>query len=198
MSDQVKGVIESLKDDGGKKGRFGVQHRVSLSINGEWYSGFFNKSAESLRLAEGKLVKFDVVEKNGYKNIDTKSLQVSTSAPVSVAARPGGSGNSTIEGATVGNALNNAVLMAIAMGDTSPANIHRLAGIIVTVGQKVRAGELEPAVEAPAASSAKPKPATRAKPKPSPEPEPDEGFDDGPEGEDEPAFDDDFGDDIPF
>lgn len=217
---KVEGTIEQVYDNGPKKGRFGTQHRITIVVDGERYSGFFSKSAEALGLEEGKTASFTATQNGEYWNVDTKSLKVS--GPSKPSGKPSGkpqsysgSGNAGIK---VGHALNNAVNLAIADGDLTVDNIHRHAVRILALSVKLESQfdniiEMAPKVlqackeeekgseespesepEAPPPSKAKSKKApakSKAKAVPPPEEDEEEGED---VGDEEPAWDD----DIPF
>lgn len=220
----VKGVVQKFKDAGPQKGKFGIQHRISLQVEGEWYSGFFGKSAESLKLRDGCVVSFTYTEKGDFKNIDVKSLQVSepaeqpakVDAPAATSKPAYRSGDAGIK---VGHAINNAVQLGVAAGKTDIKSLHGFAVDILTLSRKLE-GQYEQIVAvadkkiaagtvgaAPAEKSAatpekaaetpkpKAKPGPKPKPKPAPEPEPEyEEQEETAEPDAEPDFDD----DIPF
>lgn len=227
MTQQIKGIIEAANDKGAIKGKFGTQYRVSIKVDGEWYNGFMNKSAESLGLEEGRLVTFTAVQKGDFLNIDPKSLKVSP-APAEASGskapaqgKPAYSGNSSTAGIKVGHAINNAVNLAIAEGKTDLRTIHTHAARILALSVKLEAqfptivgkadeiyakatGEAEQSAPAEKASSAEGKKTTKApaKKKAAPPPPPEEEEEEG-EGEeaDQPDEQDSgpsFDDDIPF
>ena len=76
----IKGVAEKVWDNGKTKGRFGWQHRITIEVDGERYSGFFKKSADELGLEEGSFVQFSYTENGEYKNIDVKTFECSEGA----------------------------------------------------------------------------------------------------------------------
>lgn len=230
MSNVIKGVAEAVSSKEGKPHpKYGVSYQTSIKVNGVWYGAFTKKSAEQLGLAKDRLVSFTWVENGEYKNFDPKSLSVSTtqgtdSTPTASGSAPtkaaySGGSNSGIK---VGHAINNAVQLAVAKGDTSLKAIHGHAVDIITLSVKLEgqfdriiavaqkklaeATEGKPdvaasATPAKAASSPKTEPAAKtakakAKPAPAPEPEP-EAEEDVP-APDETSAEPEFNDDIPF
>lgn len=160
MTNTVKGIISGLKDNGPTKGKYGTQYRIGFKVDGEMYSGFFGKDADSLGLEDGKLVTFTYTEKGEYKNIDAKSLKVSAVAKAdvpssSVAAKATGK----IAGVTVGMALNNATLLLANGVVKAPeggvlATLEKVAKGILSLSAKLEAGGVAPAAPVAAAKPA--------------------------------------------
>jgi len=156
----VKGIISGVKDNGPTKGKYGTQYRIGFVVDGERYSGFFGKSAEGLGLEDGKLVTFTYTEKGEYKNIDPKSLKVSSvaEAPASSPSAPRAAGGQKIAGVTVGMALNNACNLiahgiVVAPEGMVLTTIEKVAKGILALSAKLEQGSPAPA---PAVATAKP------------------------------------------
>lgn len=170
----VKGTATNIRDNGPVKGKYGTQHRIGLKVNGESYSGFFSKSAEDLGLEDGKLVTFSYTEKGKYKNIDAKTLKVSTTVDSGAAAAsapsPSKVVNKAYAGVTVGMALNNACQL-IAHGVVKPKEgepvlplIEKVSRAILALTVKLESGTPETATTTPAPVVAKKKPASEPEP----------------------------------
>lgn len=208
----IKGTVEGFKCDE-KQGRKGKYYSVGVKVNGQWYNGLSNKQ---LADCNGKVVSFDTVENGEYVNIDFKSFSVSATAPApekreGKAYSAGGGGGNGLAGVKVGHAINNAVVLAAAKGDTSLKTIYNLAvdiialgvalegrfeGIVATAGDRLKQANGAAPAPAEKAEAPAPKAKAKAKAKPAPEPEPE------PEPETEAAevldTQPDFDDDIPF
>lgn len=223
MSEQIKGIIEQVNDRGAKKGRYGIQHQISIKVGGDWYGGFTKKSAEDMGLEEGKLVTFTATQSGDYLNFDAKTLKVSSSAGTQSSSSKGktssgsAGGSSSQAGIKVGHAINNAVQLAIAEGKTGDLkHIHKRAVGILALSMKLEAQyagvvdkadeiyaklteedstEAEQAAEPKAGTKGKTKPKAPAKKAAPPPPPPEDEDEDEDEQDDEgPTFDD----DIPF
>lgn len=119
----IKGVVSVVKDNGPTKGKFGIQHRISICIEDAWYSGFFKKSAAHLGLAVGAFVTFSYSESGQYKNIDVKTFDVAEPAypseeeetPPKAKPAPVASGKPTPIDRNIarGQAVNNAVTLYV-------------------------------------------------------------------------------------
>lgn len=223
MSEQIKGIVEQVNDRGAKKGRYGIQHQISIKVGGDWYGGFTKKSAEDMGLEEGKLVTFTATQSGDYLNFDAKTLKISSSpdsqGSSKAKASSGGSvgGSSSQAGIKVGHAINNAVQLAIAEGKAGDLkHIHKRAVGILALSVKLEAqfgGVVDKADEIYAKLTeedstqdeqpAEPKAETKGKTKPKapakkaappPPPPEDEDEDEGEQEDEGPTFDD----DIPF
>lgn len=225
---QVKGTIEAVScKEGNEHPTYGKSWQTSIKVNDVWYGAFTKKDADGLGLSKGKLVTFTFTENGKYKNFDPKSLVVSASqaapAAAPAAGKSGYSGNYGSNGAgiKVGHAINNAVQLAIAKGDTSLKAIHGHAVDILALSvklegqfeqivarsdsviQKAGANAGQPAAEAPAPAAtgktAAPKTRKKAAAPTPPPPPAAEVEEEAPPVEvpaqAEPSFDD---DDIPF
>lgn len=224
MSNQVKGIVQKFYDNGTQDGKWGVQYKVAIEVAGTKYSAFLAKPAATLGLAVGKQVEFAYTENGQYKNMDAKSLKISEApaqqaAPAQRASAPAAANNQQA-GIKVGHAINNAVQLACAKGDTSLLTIHSLAADILALSVKLESqyGQIvghaeeryqarvtanptpaeqpapEPAAAAPVKAKATRKTAAKATPQPEPTPAPEPQ----PEPQPEPAQQDEWVDDIPF
>lgn len=161
-NDFIEGVVEqaSCKQASDAKSKYGASYQIGLKIDGEWFNGLSKKTAEDLGLGPDADVGFETYEKNGYTNIDMKSLEVyeESDDPPEVKKdagrgnRQGGgrksSGGSAKQGSApkrdgnagmaVGHAINNAVHLAVADGDTSLEHIHSLSTKIIALSIKLQ------------------------------------------------------------
>lgn len=210
----VEGYLQVVKDAGPSKGKYGTQYRISIKVEEEWYSGFFAKSAESLGLEEGRLVTFDYTEKGDFKNVDTKSLKVSTTVAPATAT----GGRKINPEYAVGRWVNGAVALVqsgrvddlkqgilLCAAAEQWATVHFERILADSKGLDITGGKDQPAAEAPSVPASKPKAAAtkpKAKatpaPEPIPEPEPEPAFDEPAEEASDAEAEPEFSDDIPF
>jgi hypothetical protein len=148
---KINGIIERVKDNGPTKGKFGTQYRISLSVEDEWYSGFFSKSADRLNIEEGNTCTFSYSVNGEYKNIDTKTFKVTGAAEDSqgeddddAAAAPSLKPTAktyvtspSILGQIKGNALTNGVQMAIASGKLDAEAVFNFSMLVLAVSAKL-------------------------------------------------------------
>lgn len=171
----VKGLVEGVSIKPTKKPGF---FKVGLKVDGQWYNAFTKRGNEDDY--RGRLVQFDFTVDDYGNKIDTASLKVAK-APVEAApvkASGGGRIASIESGIAVGHAINNAVQLAIANGNTSFENIRLLAEnvlelsvhlnrdyLLIVEAAKHSEPEEQPEPEAPAPTPPPAKPAPKAAPK---------------------------------
>lgn len=179
----IKGIVQAVACED-VTGKFGPQKKVKIKVGDAWYSGFIKPSEwPTPPLREGDTVAFEVVRRGEYDNIKAP-ISVATSVPnPAVKGQSSAYSGSNLAGVKVGHALNNAVQLAIASGDTSLKTIYDHAVTILNVGY-----ELENRFDSIIKAAAERKHAAAEKVKAVPKVEPTPA----------PATDTDFDDEVPF
>lgn len=134
---KITGVVQRISERDVNT-KFGASVNVGINIDGEWYSALTKHGKADLNVQEGKTVRFSFTENGKYKNIDSKTFQVSNKAAVAVekpASSGGGSTGGNIAGVKVGHSLTNAVQLAIADKDPSIENIKKRAVAILNLSK---------------------------------------------------------------
>lgn len=80
----VKGTIQKISVKEPKDGQFGKFAGYGVQVNGEWYNGLANEKNGEVwpvdkngnKMKEGQEIELLLEEKNGYKNIVTKSTMI--------------------------------------------------------------------------------------------------------------------------
>lgn len=96
----VKGVVEGINVKEAQDGQFGRSAGYGIKVGGAWYNGYVKedqygkcvvKDKAYTEIKQGMTVEFLLVDKNGRKSIDNKTLSVAGSqaaVPVQQAQQP--------------------------------------------------------------------------------------------------------------
>lgn len=184
---RITGTIERVASKP-KETKYGKAYSIGIVVEGEWYNFMDKKDANQLGLEEGASATFVYNDDDYGHKINGKTLKVAESATrktVPPSKRAGGFTSSGNAGVACGHAINNAVQMAVADGDTTTENVYEHAVTILKLSVLLQ-GQYDKIV---ASVNDKPK----AKPEPKPEPEVEQEVEQEQEEEEV-----DFSDEIPF